>query len=113
MQMTTGVVPARPRYTEGRCRRCGAAELHRSRQRSRLERAIGFVLPLEPMRCPACGHRRLRLSSAARPLIVEEPAVAQNRHQRSEARRRRKQIEIAAWVGAAGLVAAALAYLAR
>jgi hypothetical protein len=46
-------------------------------------------------------------------MVVAEPAVAPNRHQRSQARRRRNRIQVVAWLGGAGLVAAALGYLAR
>lgn len=50
--------------TVGRCRACGAAALHRSRPRSRLEKWGAAWTPLLVARCHACSDRSWRFARA-------------------------------------------------
>jgi len=109
--------PARSRYTIGRCRRCGAFELHRCQPRTAWQRSMKRLTPLVPMRCPACGTRTLRLAAAAHPRPAPPPALGQipqpSRHARRQRRRLRRRLNAAAWVLGAAATAGVLGYLAR
>ena len=106
----------RSRYTQGRCARCGAYELHRTRARSVGEKLALWVSPLVPLRCPACGQRALRWPSAAAPR-QEAPAlqVVPRRIRASSRRRQRRMRRLARLVAFYALVmslAAAAGYFA-
>jgi hypothetical protein len=106
----------RYRYTVGRCRRCGAFELHRSQARTLIQKLARKFTPLVPLRCPACGSRTLRLAAAAEarpaPPPVREDVPQLSRRERRRRRRLRRRITAAAWVIGAALTAGTLGYMA-
>lgn len=106
----------RSRYTQGRCSRCGAYELHRSRAKSFGEKLVSLGTPLVPLRCPACGTRTLRLPSAVEPRR-EAPALQvlprrQRASSRRRARRMRRMARFIAFYAAVLSLAAAMGYFA-
>ena len=104
-----------PRYTVGACRRCGAHELHVSRDMSRFEMLVSALSPLRPLRCPACGLRGFMRASLADPRpepagptqVVPRP---RRRGSKMKAHARRRRVRELMFVVAALGAAAAMGY---